>query len=273
MGIKQIAMACALAMGMIGPAAAADLLRLPPPPPVAPEPVDFGGWYLRGDAGGSIYQSGSWAHGAVSNTPTASFVEHAAGNAGFVGGGVGYQFNNWLRADITGEYRWGAKVGARASYTAFCPVAVCDDIYDGGTLSSTVFMANGYVDLGTWSGITPYLGAGLGTAYMKTTKSYDFGPQTLAVGWINGDTRWNFAWALMAGVGYAVAPNLKLELGYRYLNLGEAKLGASVCPGGGTCGFDGKIKNVDSHDIRIGLRWMLADSAPAYEPPPLVRKY
>jgi opacity protein-like surface antigen len=273
MGIKEFALGCVLAFGIIAPAAAADL-RLPPPPVVAPEPyAEFGGWYLRGDAGASIYSSGNWQHGAISNTPTASFVETTIGNAGFVGAGVGYQFNNWLRADITGEYRWGVKIGARASYTAFCPVAVCDDIYDGGLVSSGVFLANGYVDLGTWSGFTPYVGVGLGTAYVKSTKSYDFGPQTLAVGWINGGASWNFAWAVMAGVGYAVAPNLKLELGYRYLNMGDAKLGANVCPGGGQCGYDGSVKNIASQDIKVGLRWLLAEPVPAYEPPPLVRKY
>jgi opacity protein-like surface antigen len=274
MGIRHLALAGALflgAFGAIGAAAAADL-RLPSPPPIAPEPVAFGGWYLRGDVGASIYSSGSWEHGAITNTNTAVWNDHTAGNAGFVGAGVGYQFNSWFRGDITGEYRWGAKMGALASYTAFCPVAVCYDIYDGGLLSSATFMANGYVDLGTWSGLTPYVGVGIGTSYLKMTKSYDYGPQTLAVGWINGDEKWNFAWALMAGIGYAVAPNLTFELGYRYLNMGDAKLGASVCPGGGQCGFDGKIKTVDSHDIRFGIRWLLAEPV-YYEAPPLVRKY
>ena len=53
MGIRHLALAGALflgAFGAIGAAAAADL-RLPSPPPIAPEPVAFGGWYLRGDVG------------------------------------------------------------------------------------------------------------------------------------------------------------------------------------------------------------------------------
>jgi hypothetical protein len=35
------------------------------------------------------------------------------------------------------------------------------------------------------------------------------------------------------------------------------------------------LKEIDSHDIKLGLRWMLAAApAPIYEaPPPLIRKY
>ncbi|MHB2166835.1 outer membrane protein [Alsobacter sp. R-9] len=275
MGIRQWAIIGATLLGATGTfqsANAADL-RLPPPPAPPPEMVaDFGGWYLRGDAGGSVYTSGSWQHGAISNTATAVWNEHSIGNAGFVGGGVGYQFNNWFRADLTGEYRWGVGVGAVASYTAFCPAGTCYDIYDGGTISGSTWMANAYVDLGTWGGLTPFVGFGIGASYLNTGKSYDYGPQTLAVGWIESADTWNFSWALMAGLSYAVAPNLKLELGYRYLNLGDAKLGASVCPGGGACGYSGKIKDVASNDIRFGVRWMLAEPLPVPEGP-IVRKY
>ena len=59
----------------------------------------------------------------------------------------------------------------------------------------------------------------------------------------------------MAGVGYEVNKNLTLEVGYRYLNLGEAQSGRiqnaflteSYAPL--------KAKELDSHDIKIGMRW------------------
>ena len=105
MGIRHLALAGALflgAFGAIGAAAAADL-RLPSPPPIAPEPVAFGGWYLRGDVGASIYSSGSWEHGAITNTNTAVWNDHTAGNAGFVGAGVGYQFD-WGAVYATWRY-------------------------------------------------------------------------------------------------------------------------------------------------------------------------
>ena len=36
-----------------------------------------------------------------------------------------------------------------------------------------------------------------------------------------------FAWALHAGVGMAISPNAKLELAYRYLNMGKAETGGA----------------------------------------------
>ena len=86
---------------------AADLPIMPPPQPYYAPPVqEFGGWYLRGDIGvtntsGTLFQDSF-------NLPSTLLIEHLG--HGFAGGnsygvGVGYQFNNWFRADVTGEYR------------------------------------------------------------------------------------------------------------------------------------------------------------------------
>ena len=87
---------------------AADMPSIMPAPPMyAPPPVeDFGGWYLRGDIGFSnqkvknVLDTNSAAYNNVAVTQTSSF-----GSAGIFGVGVGYQFNNWFRADVTGQYR------------------------------------------------------------------------------------------------------------------------------------------------------------------------
>src|SRR5262249_43707433 len=67
-------------------------------------PVDVSGWYLRGDVGMSNQQLKS-----LTNTDPASaaFSSHGLGfdSAPFFGVGVGYQVNNWLRFDVTTEYR------------------------------------------------------------------------------------------------------------------------------------------------------------------------
>ena len=46
----------------------------------------------------------------------------------------------------------------------------------------------------------------------------------------------SFAWALMAGVDFDLTPNLRLELGYRYLNYGSIATGGSNCLMGGSGG-------------------------------------
>jgi len=82
------------------------------------------------------------------------------------------------------------------------------------------------------------------------------------------------AWAVHAGLGYDVTPNLKLELAYRYLNMGDAQAGKLVCAGGICPGTVYSYKDLESHDIKIGMRWMLASyPAPIHAPAPLIRKY
>ena len=47
--LNALLLAGAVAFGAIGTAHAADLPYPPSIEPMAPEPVEFGGWYLRGD--------------------------------------------------------------------------------------------------------------------------------------------------------------------------------------------------------------------------------
>ncbi len=79
--------------------------------------------------------------------------------------------NNWFRADLTGEYRTKAMFKARASCNA--GTGTCFDV-NSGNLSSFVFMANAYLDLGTWWSLTPFIGAG-GGAYKTFSGVQDNG--------------------------------------------------------------------------------------------------
>ena len=76
---------------------------------------------------------------------------------------------------------------------------------------------------------------------------------TNAPPFVNGDSdQWKFVWAGMAGVGWAVAPNLTLDFGYRYLSLGNLETASSAA---GSMTF----KNVAGHEVRVGLRWSFDD--------------
>ncbi len=70
--------------------------------------------------------------------------------------GLGYQFNNWFRADVTGEYRGGTTFRGLDTY----PARRSNDYH--GTKSEWLFLANAYIDLGTWWCVTPFIGAGIG---------------------------------------------------------------------------------------------------------------
>jgi opacity protein-like surface antigen len=95
-----------------------------------------------------------------------------------------------------------------------------------------------------------------------------------AGGWSETGTKTNFAWALQAGLAYKVNPNFAVELSYRYLNVGNAESGTllNLDPTVSPNTFAPVTFNkIQSHDIMLGVRWMLQPE-PAYGPPPLIRK-
>jgi opacity protein-like surface antigen len=165
------------------------------------------------------------------------------------------------------------------SYTEFCPSGRCFDVYDGSH-SAVVVMANAYLDLGTWWCLTPFIGAGVGGAWHKFTGLTDVGfisDGTTGFGYAATEfTKWNFAWAAHAGLAYNVNNNVKLELAYRYLHMGNAQTSIIDCASGGCSGTTGprayyNLNSLDSHDIKVGLRWMLTPepvAPPVYTPPP-----
>jgi opacity protein-like surface antigen len=87
----------------------------------------------------------------------------------------------------------------------------------------------------------------------------------------NAASKSNFAWALHAGLSYEVTRAFSVELAYRYVNLGSGITGDIVA-------FDGTnninnpmhFKDITSHDVKFGLRWMLQQ--PEVYQPPLMRR-
>jgi len=272
--VKSLIAAGAAAL-LSSAAFAADMPMIAPPPPMyAPPPVeDFGGWYLRGDIGFSN-QHVSRLNNVLDVGNTTSVQNLGFNTAGIFGLGVGYRVNNWFRADVTGEYRGNSQFFGTDAITY--PGGFGTDTYHA-TKSEWVVLANAYVDLGTWWCMTPFIGAGVGTARVGISNFTDQGIANNGAGALPGlafgdnTSKWNFAWALHAGVAYKVTPNFTVELAYRYLDMGDGLTGDLRT-------FDGTnnivnpttFKGITSHDLKIGVRWNL-DTPQTYAPP-LIRK-
>lgn len=259
------------AMATIGLAAhgaqAADMPFGSAAPPLVQQPVDLGtGWYLRGDIG------------FVSEKPvtldadlSASQKRRSHYDLTF---GFGYKFNNWLRADVTYDWRNASRVSQAG--TAPCVTDITGGVVTtancrvtaNSSLKQHAILANGYIDLGQWSGIAPYVGAGVGVATLRLGGANGYtlpgggAPPAAITDPVSGLTYnfnyanvltkryYNVAYALMAGVAYDVTPNAKVDLGYRYLNVGSY---------GALSPTTGKVtkKELDSHEVRLGVRYMI----------------
>jgi opacity protein-like surface antigen len=302
------------------PAAAADLFGSAPPMTMpatsAPTSVEVGSnWYIRGDIGASfdqvpsvILNSSSVPPGGSASMPIGVGQGAQFGRNLTADVGVGYRYNDWLRFEATYDYRNG--VGGSSTFTVICPYtakAVTQTIngvptpvgvaYDSNQTCDGVthikqwnnmFLGSAYVDLGTYYGVSPYVGAGAGvninTArgglnFYKTSDGSNYAanlipPNGVPGVWVNPITGqpipnvyipfahqdWNraihsshvsLAVALMAGFGIELTPSATLDIGYRYLHIGSGRLNFTTPTGAAI-----SQSNTD-HEVRVGVRYAI----------------
>src|SRR5690606_23219142 len=149
--------------------------------------------------------------------------------------GVGYQINRHLRTDLTADYLFKSDFTGSTSGTCGTPgnTFPCSST-DSSSYKALLLMANAYVDLGTYRGITPYVGAGIGGARIKWDNlDNTIGPDT----WTHkGSKNWRFAWSLMAGASYCLTQNLQLDAGYRFTRVEGGRMFEEHTPGGVSIG-------------------------------------
>ena len=243
-------------------ATAADL---PPiveiPREVTPQP--YGGWYLRGDIGyaKNKVESVGYFQGP---TFTGSFEQHDLANSWMIGGGLGYQINDWFRVDATANYFTSSAFTGSSAQNVGCSdgtlTAICS-YSDNSSAQITTLLANAYVDLGTWQGFTPYVGAGIGGAYihwgsLRNVESHVSGaaPTILADDTHGAVAGWRFAYALHAGTSYDLSANLKLDAGYSYTHIEGGDM-FGFGSGSGFVGVQGQHGDIKNHAFRVGLRY------------------
>jgi opacity protein-like surface antigen len=242
------------ALGLFFGAAAVQAADMP----VYYEQPAFGGWYLRGDIGMSNQKVDDlW--NAYYEGEDYSILEKDFDPSWFIGLGIGYQFNEWLRADITGEYR------AKSDFSGLDYIEGTPDVSNDfdSEKEEWTFLANVYWDIGTWHRITPFIGAGVGASYNKIGFLTDSnvldpqsGPACPTNGCADSNGEWQFAWALHAGLAFALAPNMTIELAYRFLALGDAKSGDIYDLNGVSNDVNPlEFEDLYSHDIKLGFRY------------------
>lgn len=187
--------------------------------------VEFGtGWYLRGDIGAGIseisLEASFYSGDRELNTPVSVSV------------GAGRNFAEGVR--LEGEF----------------------NAYDNTDFVASTLMANVYADLGNFLGLRPYVGAGIGGAYVhwddQTFTDNCNGGGTNACSITSGEEV-TYAAAAMAGVSYKLSRELNLDIGYRFTYFGEAGDAAATDSFGTSVNLT--VGNRTNHEIRMGLRY------------------
>lgn len=257
---KAPLISAALVLGSAVGASAADLgdvsLKDAPTMPAMPSGYTWK-WYVRADGGYTWYPAPGMTFSNSDNHET------KAGGGWTVGGGIGQYYAWGFRGDITVDHMFDAKNETNFDF--------------GSTrldFSSTVVLANLYYEFNRGGRFVPYIGAGIGYAHNETSSgSVVDGAGASSFGGRSTD---NFAAAAMAGVSWRLwggrtmyvsggtkddepvevntGHALYLDVGYRFLYLGDAK----------TASFDAdgafaseKLKEITAHQFRMGLRYDL----------------
>ena len=212
-----------------------------------------------------------------------------------LGGGVGYYFGNGWRMDATIEKRSKDDVSGNGSDT-WESHSYYDDgtgtgtiVYgtdaggdldgdgiveadrqthlqftDKATVSGTIWMLNGYYDLMSTRGFTPYVGAGIGFVWNEISRVHTSevtrcaledpcgGSTTVAS--YSASTRADsvsLAAAAMVGFSYDVSDMTSVDLGYRYLYLAGTSAAFDIN------GYESRLNIGDQsvHQLRAGLRF------------------
>ena len=271
---RSIIIGLALLLGQTGAAAAADL-GLPPPAPC--DGCDSP-WYFKGfvgaanphvdDISSELFQTNDFQvfHNDIKSSP-------------LFGLGIGYQFNKWLRFDVTGEYRGDSTFlaqdrypGADGTFNSPQPGFNPGTNEHTADIQSWVGLFNGYIDLGTWHCITPYVGGGVGFASISVNGLKDVNVPNNSVFYAANNTQTNFAWGVYGGLAYDVTPSLTLDLSYRYTDLGDASSGRVTAFDNSSSYKSLNINNITSNDVMLGVRWKFGCCGAAPAPMPVAFK-
>ena len=107
------------------------------------------GFYVRLDTGASF------------STNAEQDVGNSVGTAAILGGGVGYRFNQYIRADVTLSYRDGYQVNSSKVMEGLT-------YFTKGNVYSLAGLANAYVEPFQFGIIRPYIGGGVGFAATRS---------------------------------------------------------------------------------------------------------
>nr|WP_296743230.1 outer membrane beta-barrel protein [Mesorhizobium sp.] len=285
--ISRIASAlAAIVLLPLQPALAADY-----DPPIyvdqAPDykPVEVGsGWYLRGDVG---YAFSHPFENQIANSGATTFSSDSSLFTGSVG--VGYHVNDFLRVELNGGILPTNKFDDYAVVPNGCAghtntltigpggtiiigtAAATEDCQASNSAKNIGYsiMANGYVDLGTYVGFTPYIGGGLGLAYNKYYKTQGerkcvaVSPDSSGAGGFTCDdpagyggledseAKFNLAYSIGGGLSYQVSKNVSLDVGYEFFSVPSAKYVAY------DAGAFNIHKGINYQTVKLGFRYDL----------------
>lgn len=186
------------------------------------------GWYVSGAGGVSFQDDSDATIGGVTNS-----IQFKPGYV--VDGSVGYGFENQLRPEFEISYRHGnvdKVTGAGAGSRS-------------GNENAIGLMGNLFYDFDLRTGLTPYLGVGVGGALV----SADHAGQIVGGAELD-DQQFEFAYQGIAGVSFELSERLDVTADYRYFSTLDPQFSTL------TGGLRSDDTTYHTHNFLLGLRYV-----------------
>ncbi len=176
---------------------------------------------------------------------------------------IGYDFDKKFGLPVRAELEYAAfsETENEKTYTLIDPLGSGDaKLQLKQTFQVQTLFVNAYWDIATGTQFTPYVGAGLGMAFINTkgkANAFLIDSPADALGGSTGSKNvTNFAWNVGAGLGYDFTENWTMDIGYRFVGLGSVKT-KSYHQGDAANNYSvhGKTDNLYQHQLAIGLRY------------------
>ena len=198
--------------------------------------------YLRADIGYSWSDDPSVGY---DNMVGATFDNRSYGDTIFGEFGAGCELGYNLRGEVSAAFR-----GDNDFVWHPDPV---DPIYT--SVNSNTFMFNLYYDIAEIRGFTPYVGVGLGVAHHDVETVSFAPPCAFGCNSQYGKEQYEFAWSLMAGVEKQISPNMSIDVGYRYIDMGDAE--SEGMDNLGIMNPPLELDDLTAHELKVGVRYQI----------------
>jgi opacity protein-like surface antigen len=177
------------------------------------------------------YLLANLGYSSLTTKPASGYLNKPRGTV-LYGAGAGYEINSAVRSDIIITHRH------RYRYRA---VSESEDI------RSLSILLNGYYDLPNLKHFKPYvmMGAGLASNRAENTR--------VPAGVLLNNQKNSFAWQLGGGGKYKITNNSFLDLGYRYIDLGNCSARSTLTRSNGTAAIVRVKRVLRAHEVFLGI--------------------
>jgi opacity protein-like surface antigen len=214
-------------------------------------------FYLRGDLGLALgtpaVETDVDPGSAIASLGTDT-VNGTFGTGAIFDAGVGYRVFSFLR--LEGSVGYIPNLAFKGNFGS------TPSNYAQGNVSALIGLATANFELTALTGrlpggLQPFVLGGVGFANIANGNEDDYAAGGNYRNTFNGASKTNFAWTVGGGIGIPVADRLTFDVIYRWLDLGERRVGPILNSFGTLSTLTQDRADLRVHAIMVGLRYQL----------------